>query len=135
MVFYARDAKSGYDVDKEESINLGAALDRLLFNKNSDISRACLVAEFESRLSNVCRDDRYSEWDDWALGAGWSTRDALCDLDPAEDVDETNWLQRGYFRQSESQTDSHTTSNNAALERKWGVNRSSPKPGDECEDT
>ena len=122
----------GWVINDKESIELGAVLDRLLFyDENLDISTESLLTEFESRLSNVCRKTPTSDLHRWALEAGWAIEDALCALDPAEDIDETNWLQRGYFRRSESLSNVHTCLDLAALERKWGVNNSSSKPGGE----
>ena len=85
-----------------DAVYLGEALDNYLFRDgNTTEPHGSLVEELKLRLGEVIpRSGIKSLWQ-WKIDAGWlkDQSESLYGLDPAEDVDESNWLEKGHFRE------------------------------------
>ena len=91
----------GWCLSGEDSVYLGKTLHSILFwDQTSPTSITSLTEELDLQLGAVCQRDPKLSYKDWEESAGWRIRQplSLCVLDPAEDVDRSNWLERGHFR-------------------------------------
>ena len=91
----------GHAFESIDSVHLGQALDQvILYNKDSRKSRDDLIEVFEHQLTEAGQGREEIWFGEWQVQIGWRTDalDPICALDPAEDVDQTNWRERGYFR-------------------------------------
>ncbi|KAL9001673.1 MAG: hypothetical protein Q9188_005356 [Gyalolechia gomerana] len=97
----------------EDSVYLGEAFDDVLFcdetsssslDATSSSSLDATTKVFAARLAEVQKRSPIKNFVTWELEAGWSVDwDRLTErtLDPAEDVDESNWMERGHFEKRE----------------------------------
>ena len=85
-----------------DALYLGEALDKILFrDKNSTEHHGDLIMKLKMRLTEVMPRSEKKTRTQWLNQLGWSMdRDeSLYGLDPAEDVDESNWLEKGHYRE------------------------------------
>ena len=86
----------------EDSIHLGQAYEKVLFPEDYAEDPAKSRNDFISCLDEVIPRCDFVEWSQWARDIGYGVElpeDAMV-LDPSEDVDETNWRERGWFRKN-----------------------------------
>ncbi|KAL8937887.1 MAG: hypothetical protein Q9216_004193 [Gyalolechia sp. 2 TL-2023] len=98
----------------EDSIYLGEALDDVLFwDETSSLSLDAVQQVFEERLAEVRNRSARKDIGVWVLETGWwvgTDRLTKRTLDPSEDVDESNWTERGHFKKSDKVLDSQSAS-------------------------
>ncbi|KAI4184965.1 MAG: hypothetical protein L6R41_004400, partial [Letrouitia leprolyta] len=86
----------------EDSWYLGEAIDEILFwDESSSSSRDVLLEAFNARLAEVRERNSGNNYTERSHGAGWmikKNRLSERNLDPSEDVDESNWTERGHFK-------------------------------------
>ncbi|KAL8754190.1 MAG: hypothetical protein Q9184_005190 [Pyrenodesmia sp. 2 TL-2023] len=100
----------GFCPSSEDSIYLGEALDNiLLWDETSPHSLDSLTKVFEARRAEVHERSRLQNFRAWSYDNGWRVGDSrLKDhtLDPAEEVDESNWMEKGHFKKPNKDLDS-----------------------------
>ena len=85
-----------------DALYLGEALDKILFrDEDSTEPHGDLIKKLEMRLTEVMPRSETRTEEQWRNQMGWFTdrSESLYGLDPAEDVDESNWLEKGHFRE------------------------------------
>lgn len=110
VVFYTDpDAKKGYGIKQTgwrpndvDSVYLGQALENSLALDQDSLhaTRDDMVPELKRRMAEVSFRSRKSTVEEWQLSAGWRFEygPSIYTLDPNEDVDESNWIEKGHFR-------------------------------------
>ena len=85
-----------------DALYLGEALDKILFrDKNSTEPHGDLIKKLEMRLTEVMPRSVTERpgWQSQYRFEGLRSSESLYGLDPAEDVDESNWLEKGHLRE------------------------------------
>ncbi|KAL8855295.1 MAG: hypothetical protein Q9178_008059 [Gyalolechia marmorata] len=94
--------REAFRPSSEDSIYLGEALDDiLLWDETSPSSLDSLTKVFEARRAEVHERSRLRSLRNWSSDNGWYVyKKYLVEhrLDPAEEVDESNWMEKGYFK-------------------------------------
>ena len=78
-------------------------VDRFLsYDPASNLSLDTLKNDLECQLRDVSQRSLVCSYSSWVYEAGWviKKRRSQYGLDPTEDVDASNWLEKGYFRRS-----------------------------------
>ncbi|KAL8722593.1 MAG: hypothetical protein Q9225_000949 [Loekoesia sp. 1 TL-2023] len=93
----------------DDSIHLGQALYGILLktyaSKSSEIA---LSKELETLLWKLPTRGAWRNFRDWKYEAGWlidSSRLSSRPLNPTEDVDESNWMEKGHFKRCNAESD------------------------------
>lgn len=93
----------------DDSIYLGQALNSILFQADAFISPNSLrIEELKTLLWDVVERSHRRNFKDWEYGAGWKidrSRLSSRPLDPTEDVDESNWMEKGHFKRCNKESD------------------------------
>lgn len=110
VVFYPDpDTGKGYEIEQtgwcpndEDSIYLGQALETILALDQDSLqaTRDDMVPELKRRMAEVSLRSRKSTVEEWEVSAGWRFEygPSIYTLDPNEDIDDSNWMEKGHFR-------------------------------------
>lgn len=94
--------KEGPCPSGEDSVYLGEAFDDvLLCDERSSSSLDATTKAFEARLAEVRkRSPTKNRWTRLLEAGWWADWSRLTErtLDPAEDVDESNWMEKGHYK-------------------------------------
>ncbi|KAL8942534.1 MAG: hypothetical protein Q9211_001345 [Gyalolechia sp. 1 TL-2023] len=101
----------------KDSVYLGEALDEILFwDETSPSSLAEIREVFEARLVEVRKRSPRRDYFTWMHENDWrvdSSRLTARTLDPSEDVDGSNWMERGHFKERNEYLDHQMTDSGA----------------------
>lgn len=99
---YELKAREGWCPKDEDSVGLGRGLENILAlgQNSSEDTVAHMAQELESRVKEVCSYSTKSTLRAWAIAAGWRPEHgpSMLTLDPSEDVDDSNWMEKGHYR-------------------------------------
>lgn len=99
---------------REDSIYLGEACEEYLFAAEHDHGSIPITQNFCSRIEETlprCTPVDRLQWER-QMGLRADYFPDVLNLDPSEDVDETNWRERGWFRRASSTKDGQPASTN-----------------------
>lgn len=103
VFYYSSYDDPGIALTYEESVYTGELCEKLLFREeHPDFKTKSLQTEFYERLEEISLRDERADYCDWEYRIGL---DADIDwnaptLDPSEEIDESNWREKGLFRYS-----------------------------------
>ncbi|KAL9023859.1 MAG: hypothetical protein Q9196_006926, partial [Gyalolechia fulgens] len=101
----------------DDSVYLGEALDEMfLWDETSPLSIDEIAEVYEARLREVRKRSPRADYYTWMRENGWIiSRNRLAEptLDPAEDVDGSNWMEKGHFKKRKDGLDPQLTGSGA----------------------
>ena len=89
---------------------MGQKLEEVWFaDADPSVSKYEAWKNFEEQLQEVSDRSTSMDIDDWALknGFNFKVEDSIYTLDPSEDVDESNWREKGWFRKYDARDELH----------------------------
>ena len=93
----------------EDSVYLGQAVNDILFGRDTASTSSINASKgaLESLLVEVGKRSPTMGIREWEYKAGWRIhkwRLTSCPLDPTEEIDESNWMEKGYFKRKNDES-------------------------------